>query len=145
MFKLKKILNKSNNAPEVEEMTLMNDVIGKKENIYFVNFGELSPFDDESELGHTLYVIYSDVDELDYQNRKVKCIRITPDMIFEVELNDNYARFGDRFVIYAKNNMQGYESIQLCQSQDEKSDGYIVDVSDLRTKGTVLVRFHCIQ
>ena len=145
MFKLKKILNKHNNAPEIEILHLINDCVGQRECIYFVNYGELSPYDDESQEGHIYYLIYDDVEELDYDNRYVKCARITPNMFFEVKLNASYVKVGDKFALQKSNSLAGFDGISLVQTDGEHTDGYVCDVSNLQTRGTVLVRFHCIE
>ena len=138
MFKLKKILNKHNNAPEMEKLNLMNDTLGKKECIYFIHYGELSPLEFTTDKIHAYYVIYNDIAEGDYGNREVDCIRITSDMIFEVKYTGTYPQRGERFVLTQSNPNAGYDGISIVESPDEKSHGYVVDSSGHFKDGRVL-------
>ena len=145
MFKLKKILNKHNNAPEVEKMSLQYDTIGEKECIYYVYYGDLTPYKDESEKRHIYYIIYGDVDIGDYGSRTVDCVRITPDMLFEVKYSGSYPQIGNRFALTKSFESSGFDGIRIISGSDDYSDGYIVDNSDFQKNGRVLIRFHCID
>lgn len=145
MFKLKKILNKHNNAPEMEKLNLIGDTLGKKECIYFVRYGELTPLEFTTDKIPAYYVIYNDVAEGDYDNRAVDCIRITSNMIFEVKYSGTSPQLGDRFVLTQSNPNAGYDGISIVENPEDKSHGYVVDSSSLSKNGRVLVRFHCID
>ncbi len=145
MFKLKKILNKHNNAPEFEVQKMSYDAIGVKEAVYLFSSSELTSFVDESEGSHTYYVSYANIGEFD-DNRDALCYRITPDMFFEVKCENGgeIPDVGKKFVLYRSFDKQGFSSVQIVSSS-QNSDGYVVDASNWDVNKTVLVRFHCKQ
>ena len=145
MFKLKKIINKHNNAPEIEVQTLTTDITGNWENVYLLRDGELSAYYDKSETRRAYYVVYGNLGEFDSE-RSLPCVRITPDMLFEAECASDIAnpRDGMRFSLNESYERSGFDSIKSAYS-DAESDGCIVDASNWSKKRTVLVRFHCFQ
>ena len=142
MFKLKKILNKHNNAPEIEIHEMEGTSIGKIEHIYALCDGALYANVTEEELA-TLYVGFREISEYD-EMRKLECFRVTPDMIFEVNCSTTTTA-GAKFKMMKTSSMYGYDYISIVTNPDGYSDGYVVDVSNQKNTGKVLVRFHCKQ
>ena len=140
MFKLKKILNNRHNAPEPELLELEYDCFGKKECIYYLCLGKLNITSDANQR-QALYVIYDEVDEM-AQKRTVECVRITPDMIFEVD-GTAFAQ-GDRFSLARDFEKGGFNRIEKVVDSTP-SDGFVVDTSMQSTNGKILIRFHCTQ
>jgi hypothetical protein len=145
MFKLKKILNKHNNAPEFELLKISSSTVGEKGAVYALQDGELCTLMSEESHDLTYYVSFDVVEEMQMQ-RETRCFRITPDMIFEVkcESNENYISCGDKFVLVKPYNNFGTLTVKKA-SEGEESDGYIVGIENYPVNKTVLVRFHCNQ
>lgn len=143
MFKLKQIINKHNNAPEMENIYMEDTTTGETEYIYVLRDGMLV---NTIESGYeTLYISFGHLTEFEYVTRFVDCYRITPDMIFEVKC-PTYPTVGQRFALAKTNEREGYSKIiPLNSESSSESHGYITDTSEYKTRGTVLVRFHCKQ
>ena len=71
MFKLKKILNKHNNAPEYEKLLVSSDTICKPENIYNLQEGNLTSYVDQRNNVRNYYVEYGTVGEFDAEREVV--------------------------------------------------------------------------
>ena len=143
MFKLKKILNKHNNAPELEILPVALDTIAVRESIYYLSQSELANFLIDSTDYPAYYVVYADFDEY-ADNRNAECVRITPDMIFEVKCN-GIPTVGLPFALEKEEGyIGGFRTIKIADSPNT-ADGYIVDVTPYSKNGCVLVRFHCKQ
>ena len=143
MFKLKKIINKHNNAPELEIQEMSSSCIGEPEFVYYLSNGELTNTrpDDDSEILY--YLSYAEIGEMDME-RSAKCLRITSDMLFEVTCtSDTIPSRGDKFVIVSDFDRSGYNKVKKAES--DMSDGYYVNVDDWHKTKKVLVRFHCKQ
>ena len=143
MFKLKKILNKHNNAPELETLDMSDSTYGAIEYIYTLCDGQLTSQDETVE-DKIYYVSYRIIDEYEHENRRAECYRITPEMIFEVTCPSSVT-VGQLFKLAKSDYLYGYDRITVNGITREESDGYIVDVSNYDSKKKVLVRFHCKQ
>ncbi len=143
MFKLKKILNKHNNAPELEFQNVSYESYGRRERVYVLENGMLThnPYNDE---GKIYYLANGTVDDFDI-DRAISCFRITPDMIFEVDLSAAYPpAVGDKFALQSHEERVGYDSV-IRVEQDQASDGFFVNTDEWHKTKKALVRFHCNQ
>jgi len=143
MFKLKKILNKHNNAPEIEILPLEASSYSKPGQLFLASNGELTA-QIGTEYSDTIYVVLDEINDYS-ESRLAKCFRVTPDMIFEVECKNVNTIFGNKFTITTAYTSYGYDGILIVSDETKTSTGYVVDTSDLAKNKTVLVRFHCKQ
>lgn len=144
MFKLKKIFNKHNNAPELEEQKISYDSIGEREKIYVLEEGSLVHRPLYEPDVRIYYLCCGEVQEFD-DSRVTKCFRITPDMIFETSSTDTSApNAGDKFKLISEDDRKGYSKVTKAEDEDT-SDGFFVNVDDWYKTKKVLVRFHCTQ
>ena len=143
MFKLRKIFNKHNNAPELEIQKISYESFGRRDRIYVLEEGLLihTPLVESDE--RIYYLCSGTVNEFD-DIRTVECFRITPDMIFEATCSDNYCpNVGDKFTLVSDEDKVGY--VRVTRTTSGASDGFFVGVEDWSKKRTALVRFHCKQ
>ncbi len=146
MFKLKKIFNKHNNAPELEKYNADYNTFTEPNFVYYLNYGYLSyslpeGYDDEK----ILYISCSRVEEFN-DDKMADCFRITPDMIFETTCpTGSTPHPGDKFILkQAESKNKGFESVQRVENTEE-SDGFFVNTDNWNTTKKVLIRFHCKQ
>lgn len=143
MFKLKQIINKHHNAPEMERATLDWSTTGVAGNIYYFVNGYL--FGEGETKSDILYLSLKNVHESYEGERIVECFRITPEMILETGVSKNCTP-GAKFKLVYSGSYSGYPGIQVLEDgSEEESDGYIVDSSEYDRRRTVLIRFHCKQ
>ena len=143
MFKLKKILNKHNNAPEIEILDMEQATIGAMERIYYLTNAKLAFYSNDSERP-TFYVGLRVLDDYSSE-RRMECYRITPDMIFEVK-HTTTTRAGDKFKLISTTESEGFSQITTFDvTSSEENHGYVVDASNQKTTGKILIRFHCYQ
>ena len=141
MFKLKKILNARNNAPEYEIWDLNNAVLGTPGNIYTLFDGMLNTsFYDPNKSGD-FYVCTKAMDDISSE-RKQWCYRVTPDMIFETTVPSNYKfTVGQLVTLTEESNNCGYSSV-AAGGDRETADGIIVGANE-GDSNKVLVRLFC--
>lgn len=118
MFKLVKIMNKSNNAPEIEYFKSYGDVVVSTGDIGFI-------FDERLTNVHFANCAYNDVKTLYYTHGEapfeddttlVPCTRITPDMIFEVGYTKSLPNGTKLTLLHTETNL--YSSIAECEAGD---------------------------
>ena len=145
MFKLKRILNKSHNAPEIETMTVIQDISANKDCIYHLMNGQLCTYSMDDQKTGLLYLALDGVDNYEFGDRTIRCFRITPDMIFEVTASASSVSPGQRFQLVDSDN-SGYSGIRILSTTDtESSDGFVYDTSDFSKSKKIYIRFHCKQ
>ncbi len=144
MFKLRRILNNHNNAAEIETYPVSKDSYGINGSIYIMISGELTSTEPKITTDCTYYVACGDVDLAD-TDREVRCVRVTPDMLFEVLCPTRISK-GEKFELVQPTAQMGYNTIKQATVSSERVDGYVVDIiSDSNGGTTALVRFHCIK
>ncbi len=143
MFKLKKIFNKHNNAPELEEQNVGYDTRCERERIYFFYDGNLTHYRPQDTGEVVYYLSYGTVGEMD-ENRRINCFRVTPEMIFEVSCPEGAPYAGDKFILQSSEERCGFDSVKRVDISEE-SDGYFVNTDNWFKTKKVLVRLHCKQ
>ncbi|MBQ7333527.1 MAG: hypothetical protein IJW38_04175 [Clostridia bacterium] len=144
MFKLRRILNNHNNAAEIEKYPVSQDSYGINGSIYIMILGELTSTVPKYTTDCTYYVACGNVDLAD-TDREVRCVRVTPDMVFEVFCPTRITK-GAQFELVQPTAINGYDTIKQATVSSERVDGYVVDIISDSTGGTTaLVRFHCIK
>ena len=145
MFKLKKIFNKHNNAPELEIQRMDYDSIDERDIIYCFHDGMLTSRRPENGDTALFYMACETVNPND-PFRLVKCYRITSDMLFEAHCSSALEpKCGQRFVLVADTQGNGFSRVETA-TDDQDSDGYYAEISnDWKNTKKVLVRLHCKQ
>ena len=140
MFKLKKIMNKSNNSCEIEFYPSSDSVTVDYGQVLRLCNGMLTtPSMAEMENCPKYYTLGTAV--ADDVETKIPCVRITDDMIFEVSAMTEGMTDGTPVALYAESDYDG--ALHVGQVDDGTiGDGVVTDGGSYSTKGTVYVRLY---
>lgn len=137
MFKLKKIMNKSNNGCEIEFYPSSESVTVKYGEILSLYGGVLSSHMTTVDLGCPLYYVLGDA-IADDTTTALPCVRINEDMIFEATAMSKL-ELGSPAKLFAESEYDG--AMHVCEVDDGGlGDAEVIDNSTYAKKQTLYVR-----
>lgn len=139
MFKLRKIMNKSSNACEVEFYPTLESVTVRYGEILSLNEGHLTSPAATQGMGCPRYYALGDA-VADDNVTKIPCVRVNEDMIFEATAMTKLS-VGSSASLFSESEYDGALHVNE-NLEGGFGDAEVIDDSCYDTRGTLYVRIH---